>query len=79
VHLAAVGHPVIGDDVYGHGFKTKETRLPVAARAALSALGRQALHAHVLGFAHPDTGEQLLFEAPLPADLAALAAALKAG
>jgi 23S rRNA pseudouridine1911/1915/1917 synthase len=50
--------------------------LPDPAKAALLALGRQALHATVLGFAHPSTGETLRFESPLPGDMAVLHRAL---
>jgi len=78
VHLAHIGHPLMGDDVYGPGFKTKAAHLSPAAREALAALGRQALHAYRLGFEHPATGESLLFESKLPADLAALARSLAA-
>lgn len=77
VHMAHVGHPLLGDEVYGQGFRTKISLLPDAARACLSTLGRQALHAARLGFAHPVTGEVLSFESPLPQDLAELAAALE--
>jgi len=76
VHMAHIGHPLLGDATYGSGFKTKASRLPETARAVLSNLHRQALHAAVLGFEHPVTGEVLLFESDLPADLAALEAAL---
>ena len=76
VHLAAIGHPLLGDSVYGPGFKTKASQLPQRAREALAALDRQALHAHVLGLEHPITGEQLHFRSELPADLAALRCAL---
>ena len=76
VHLAHIGHPLLGDDVYGPGFKTKSALLPPAARAALADLGRQALHAYLLGFEHPVTGKTESFQSPLPADLAALRAAL---
>ena len=69
VHLAHIGHPLLGDSVYGAGFKTKASRLSAAARAALDALGRQALHAAILAFDHPLTGEPLAFESPLPEDL----------
>jgi len=79
VHLAHIGHPLLADSVYGSGFKTKAHHLGPQTRAALAALGsRQALHARRLGFEHPVTGEELLFESPLPADLAALALALQA-
>ena len=76
VHMAHAGHPLLGDEVYGQGFRTKETLLPGPARARLAGLKRQALHAARLGFAHPVTGETLLFDSDLPADLKDLAAAL---
>jgi 23S rRNA pseudouridine1911/1915/1917 synthase len=76
VHMAHIGHPLIGDSTYGAGFKTKTALLSPAARGAVEALGRQALHAATLGFAHPATREELLFESELPADLAALREAL---
>jgi 23S rRNA pseudouridine1911/1915/1917 synthase len=69
VHLAHIGHPLLGDDTYGPGFKSKAALLPPEAREALEALGRQALHAHILGFEHPETGEQLSFKSRLPDDL----------
>jgi len=72
VHLAHIGHPILGDGLYGAGFKTKEAHLSPEARAALAALGRQALHAHILGLQHPSTGEFLEFRSELPADLARL-------
>jgi 23S rRNA pseudouridine1911/1915/1917 synthase len=64
VHLAEHGAPLLGDPVYGRA--PKDPTLRRLARA----LGRQALHAAVLGFAHPVTGESLRFETPLPADMA---------
>jgi 23S rRNA pseudouridine1911/1915/1917 synthase len=76
VHMAHQGHPLLGDDVYGSGFKSKAALLPEGARAALASLGRQALHARLLGFAHPVTGQILRFESPLPEDLTILAQAL---
>jgi 23S rRNA pseudouridine1911/1915/1917 synthase len=78
VHMAHQGHPLLGDAVYGPGYRTKAALLSEDARAALVALGRQALHAKVLGFAHPTTGEALCFESALPADLSRLEAALSA-
>jgi 23S rRNA pseudouridine1911/1915/1917 synthase len=77
VHLAHIGHPVLGDPVYGAGFKASARRLGPEAQAALAALGRQALHAAELGFTHPVTGRQLRFKSPLPADIADLERALK--
>ncbi len=72
VHLASKGAPVLGDPLYGSG-------TPAAAvREAITAAGltRQALHAAVLGFVHPITGEALRFTAPPPRDMAALERAL---
>src|SRR5271170_7689837 len=56
VHLASIGHPLLGDGVYGPGFRTKATLLPPPAQAALRALGGQALHSHILTIEHPLTG-----------------------
>ncbi len=78
VHLAHLGHPLLGDPLYGAGHRTKAARLSEPARVRLAALGRQALHARVLAFAHPVTGEPLAFESPPPADMADLVAALGA-
>ena len=68
VHLAHIGHPLLGDPVYGAGFKTKANLLGDEARAALAAFGRQALHAAVLGFDHPVSGEPMRFESAPPGD-----------
>jgi 23S rRNA pseudouridine1911/1915/1917 synthase len=77
VHMAHIGHPVLGDRTYAAGFKTKALVLPAGPRQTVESLGRQALHAASLGFAHPVTGLDLCFESPLPVDLAQLHAALK--
>jgi 23S rRNA pseudouridine1911/1915/1917 synthase len=69
MHLAEHGHAILGDPVYGRG-----SRDPIV-RAAAEALGRQALHARVLGFTHPD-GRTLRFEARPPEDFEAARAAL---
>nr|WP_201752090.1 RluA family pseudouridine synthase [Microvirga arsenatis] len=79
VHMAHLGHPLLGDAAYGSGFKTKANRLSAEAREALSTLSRQALHAAVLGFEHPRSGKLLRFESPLPPDMAALLMALRGG
>ena len=76
VHLAHRGHPLLGDPVYGGAFRTKAARLSSPARDALTALGRQALHAELLGFSHPRTGATLRFESAIPPDIAALVEAL---
>jgi 23S rRNA pseudouridine1911/1915/1917 synthase len=68
VHLAAVGLPVLGDPLYGQA-KLKGARQTPLATQVLSLASRQMLHAARLSFIHPQTGEGLVFEAPLPADL----------
>jgi len=78
VHLAHIGHPLLGDSVYGPHFKTKATQLGPASRGVLAALNRQALHAYLLVLEHPRSGEILRWEAPLPEDLLSLEAALSA-
>jgi 23S rRNA pseudouridine1911/1915/1917 synthase len=72
VHLASIGHPLIGDDVYGPGFRTKTALLGPEAKLAVDTLGRQALHAYLLVVQHPITGQKLEFRSELPADLARL-------
>jgi 23S rRNA pseudouridine1911/1915/1917 synthase len=76
VHLASIGHPVMGDPVYGAGFRTKSRLLPPKAQEALAALGRQALHAHILALKHPRGGEIMRFQSELPPDLARLHSAM---
>ena len=78
VHLAHIGHPIMGDETYATGFKTKISRLGPQARAALEALGRQALHAYLLTIEHPETGKNLAFQTELPGDLRRLRDALVA-
>jgi 23S rRNA pseudouridine1911/1915/1917 synthase len=78
VHLAHIGHPLLGDDVYGSGFKTKARQFGPKSQIALEALGRQALHAYLLAIEHPRTGEILHWEAALPEDLLLLKRALEA-
>ncbi len=79
VHLASIGHPLLGDNVYGPGFKTKANQLQQAARAALEALARQALHAYLLAFEHPVSGNVLEFRSELPDHLLRLRQSLGAG
>jgi 23S rRNA pseudouridine1911/1915/1917 synthase len=78
VHLAHIGHPILGDETYGTGFKTKASRLTSKARAALEMLHRQALHAVYLAFEHPETGDLMEFHADAPPDLARLCDTLAA-
>src|SRR3954470_15647794 len=78
VHLAHIGHPLMGDAVYGPHFKTKAGQLGTQGKDALTALGRQALHAYLLALEHPRTGELLHWEAGLPEDLLLLQRAREA-
>ncbi len=79
VHMAHIGHPVLGDDVYGAGFKTRASVLSETARQALEALGRQALHAATLQFEHPETAQLLSFDSDIPVDIQSLVALLRDG
>jgi 23S rRNA pseudouridine1911/1915/1917 synthase len=72
VHLAELGHPLLGDALYG-GTRRGDARV----KGVQTALGRQALHAARLAFAHPRTGKRRVFEAPLPEDLRAALEALR--
>ena len=72
VHLASLGAPCLGDPVYGSGAPAA----PVRACIEAAGLSRQALHAAVLGFVHPVTGETVRCESPLPPDMATLLAGL---
>jgi 23S rRNA pseudouridine1911/1915/1917 synthase len=74
VHLASLGAPCLGDPVYGGGAPAA----PVKAAMQTAGLTRQALHAAILGFRHPITGERLSFETPLPPDMAGLERELRA-
>ncbi|RMH42450.1 MAG: RluA family pseudouridine synthase [Alphaproteobacteria bacterium] len=77
VHMAYAGHGLVGDPVYGSRRKVPKGALSEAARQALLDFPRQALHARTLGFRHPATGQEMRFEAPLPADMAELVAVLR--
>ncbi|MFW2542085.1 RluA family pseudouridine synthase [Primorskyibacter sp. 2E107] len=77
VHMAHAGHGLIGDPVYGGRRKLSAKALSEAALAAAQGFDRQALHAAELGFVHPVSGEEMLFQAPLPPDMADLLAALR--
>jgi 23S rRNA pseudouridine1911/1915/1917 synthase len=73
VHLAHIGHPLVGDPVYGRGAKGLLGTLKPERRAAIESqialLNRQALHARSLGFTHPASGAFMRFTSALPADL----------
>ena len=77
VHMAHLGHPVLGDVTYGAGFKASERRLTEPQATALRMLSRQALHAATLGFEHPITGQPMHFDSPVPADIQGLIDALR--
>jgi len=79
VHLASIGHPVLGDATYGAGFRTKMAHLSEAARTALVALSRQALHAYLLVIEHPGSGKEMVFRSDLPPELGRLRLALGNG
>ncbi|WP_180981076.1 RluA family pseudouridine synthase [Pseudovibrio exalbescens] len=78
VHMAHLGHPLIGDMDYGAGFKTRHNRFEEPARSALAGFSRQALHAGLLVFEHPRTGKVMRFETPVPEDFATLLSLLRA-
>ncbi len=77
VHLAHIGHPLIGDPLYGRGFKSKIGKLSGKLQSRLATLDRQALHAAHLAFVHPVSGTLLEFNSPLPRDLAEIVEAFK--
>jgi 23S rRNA pseudouridine1911/1915/1917 synthase len=77
VHLAHTGHGLVGDPVYGGRRRLSAAALPADVADAVAAFPRQALHARLLGFVHPVTGQALRFEAPLPEDMAALLVQLR--
>jgi 23S rRNA pseudouridine1911/1915/1917 synthase len=79
VHLAHIGHPLIGDPVYLKRRPAAAALLPDPVRGLALDFPRQALHAETLGFTHPITGKPLHFEAPPPADFQHLSHALQTG
>src|SRR5205823_4676142 len=76
VHLAHLGHPLIGDPVYA-GRAGRALARQENAGAEIATFARQALHARLLGFTHPASGERLRFESSLPADMTTLLANLE--
>jgi 23S rRNA pseudouridine1911/1915/1917 synthase len=76
VHLAAAGHPLLGDQDYGRGFLTKANRLPEPAASVVRSFPRQALHAYLIAFEHPVTQKILRFQSDLPQDMSRLVEAL---
>jgi len=78
VHMAHIGHPVVGDPVYGGRGGAGIKGQPPEAAELLRGFRRQALHAERLGLCHPETGESMEWTAPVPSDMRALVEALEA-
>jgi len=76
VHLSAIGHPLVGDPVYGRGRGLSSLKDDLL-RERIKALGRQALHASLLRFRHPATGLPMEFSSPLPKDIKEVLDALR--
>jgi len=79
VHMAYVGHGLLGDQTYGGKRKVAAKALGAAAAEAAATFPRQALHAASLGFTHPVTGQEIAFESPLPDDMQSLLDVLRTG
>ena len=77
VHLQHIGHPVVGDAVYGGEQRALNDADTAALKETLAQLKRQALHARLLGFEHPATGKNLTFSAPMPKDMQRVVDALQ--
>jgi 23S rRNA pseudouridine1911/1915/1917 synthase len=68
VHLSSIGHPILGDPMYGRKGRPGAIHDPIL-RECIKRINRQALHAHRLAFCHPQTGERVEFESPIPQDI----------
>jgi 23S rRNA pseudouridine1911/1915/1917 synthase len=82
VHCSAMGHPIVGDPIYGprklfKNLDKKTEHLPAGIIDLLKAIPRQMLHAWQLGFSHPRTDERLSFESPIPKDMEELISKLE--
>lgn len=69
VHLAALGHPVVGDPLYGRGVRRWLSGVDQGARDRVQQFSRQALHAHLIGFSHPRTGKTMRFVSEISIDI----------
>ena len=78
VHLSSIGHPILGDPLYGRKGKPGAIQ-DLLVRACAKRIGRQALHAHRLAFIHPVTGQRAEFVAPLPEEMTAVLNCLRKG
>ena len=76
VHMASIGHPIIGDATYGRARPERRRRLEALGVDVGNLARRQALHARILGFRHPVTGQHLYFERDFPSDMHDLITAL---
>jgi 23S rRNA pseudouridine1911/1915/1917 synthase len=76
VHMAAIGHPLMGDGAYGDAAR-RNGEASDAVRSAVAKLGRQALHAYVIGFEHPSQHTQFCFEVPMANDISQLITCLE--
>ncbi|WP_439271429.1 RluA family pseudouridine synthase [Pseudochrobactrum sp. HB0163] len=79
VHMAHIGHPLIGDDDYGSAYKTKANRLTGELQETIRNFQRQALHARLLAFEHPVTGQFMEFTTDMPQDMQKLLHAFRQG
>ena len=77
VHLTSIGHPVIGDPQYGKSPLKQLSGISTELSQTLTNFKRQALHAEILGFKHPSSGEWLEFKAPFPDDYKILLKAIQ--
>jgi 23S rRNA pseudouridine1911/1915/1917 synthase len=79
VHMTQMGHPLVGDPLYGRSRRRRISGLPAPVAAALTGFPRQALHARLIGFDHPVTGRHLKFESECPSDIQDLKRVLHRG
>jgi len=77
VHMSHIRHPLVGDPHYGKSGPMQSKNFSDRAQEAINGFNRQALHAFVIGFVHPTTGEDLTFEAEVPNDMKRLISALE--
>lgn len=77
VHLTHIGHPIVGDSLYGSGFLSKTATLQKETKNAILSMNRQVLHAVALGFTHPITEHYMEFRSDFPPDISDLIAVFK--
>jgi 23S rRNA pseudouridine1911/1915/1917 synthase len=79
VHMAHISHPIVGDELYGSGFRSKTATLQKDAENVILGVKRQALHAAALGFTHPTSEHYMEFRSDLPPEIVNLMAVFKHG